>query len=238
MKKHFLILLFSLAVFGCSSLELEAVSTSTEETQRILALGLTHEENLIEAKKLKSKHKISVVTLQLTNARDEKIQKEIDLIESAKYSQMVLVSDNNSSFVGPRVTSVKKGILESDVETQTHFLTSSRNESGFLQHTLNIIIEHNSLNKRPYLSANLCDEWMRCEGVTSIEQELILISSKGSNCEASGCNFIEEMELNLSDSFLKDSLEKGFTMRFNSKRKSNKIEVTKAYLMGYFEVVK
>ena len=48
MKNRLLILLFSLAVFGCSSLELEAVSTSTEETQRILSMGLSHEENLKE----------------------------------------------------------------------------------------------------------------------------------------------------------------------------------------------
>ena len=81
MKKRLLILLFSLAVFGCSSLELEAVSTSTEETQRILSMGLSHEENLKEANKLPSKHMISVVTLQLTNARDEKIQEQVDIVQ-------------------------------------------------------------------------------------------------------------------------------------------------------------
>ena len=238
MKKYTLLILISFSFFGCSSIELEAVSTSEEETQRILALGLSHEENLIEANKLKNNHMISVVTLQLTNARDAKIQEELDLIESDKYSEMVIVSNNNLSFVGPKVNSVKKGILESDFEIQTYFLTSLRNENGELQDTLKIIIEHNSPKKRTYLSANLCDEWMRCEGVTSVAQELITTSSKGSNCVASGCNFIEEMELNLTGNFLKDSLDRGFTMRFNSKRKSNKIKVTKAYLMGYFEVAK
>ena len=59
---------------SCSSLELEAVSSSEEETQRILAMGLSHEENLIEASKLDTPHIISVVSLQLTNARDKKIQ--------------------------------------------------------------------------------------------------------------------------------------------------------------------
>ena len=74
MKKLILILSLSIALFGCSSIELEAMSTSAEETQRILDMGLTHEENLLEAKKLKSSHLISVVTLQLNNAKDDKIQ--------------------------------------------------------------------------------------------------------------------------------------------------------------------
>ena len=82
-------------------LELEAVSTSQDETNRILALGLSHEENLVEATaNLILPHMISVVTLQLTNARDEKIQAEIDLIESEKYSlKLVKVSDEWSQIL-------------------------------------------------------------------------------------------------------------------------------------------
>ena len=94
MKKYFLLTLISFALYGCSSIELEAVSTSAEETQRILAMGLSHEENLIEAKKLKSDLMISVVTLQLTNAKDEKIQAEIDKVESNKFSDLVNVSES------------------------------------------------------------------------------------------------------------------------------------------------
>ena len=152
---------------------------------------------------------------------------------------MVLISGNNSIFVGPKVVkSVKKGVLETDVEIQTHYLTSLRNENGLLQHKLIVSIEHNSLNKRAYLSATLCDEWMRCDGTTSVAQELIVTSSKGTNCISSGCIFLEEMTLNLKDNFLEDIIDKGFTIRFDSKRKSNKIKVSKAYLMGYLKVVK
>jgi len=239
MKNNFLVLLISLTIFGCSSIELEAVSTSEEETQRILAMGLSHEQNLNEAKKLKSNHMISVVTLQLTNARDEKIQEELDLVESAKYSEVIIVSDNGSNFIGPKVIEkVKKGVLEEDVEIQTSFLTSYRNEKGILQHKLNVSIEHNSPNKRTYLSANLCDEWMRCDGATSVAQELVVISSRASNCSTAGCNFIEEMELNFNENFIEDFVKKGFTIRFNTKRKSNKVKVSKAYLMGYLKVAK
>ena len=52
MKKYFLLTLVSFALYSCSSIELEAVSTSAEETQRILEMGLSHEDNLIEAKML------------------------------------------------------------------------------------------------------------------------------------------------------------------------------------------
>jgi hypothetical protein len=45
------------------------------------------------------------------------------------------------------------------------------------------------------------------------------------------------MELNLGDEFLRNVADKGITIRFNSKRKDNKIKVSKAYLMGYLMVV-
>ena len=50
------------------------------------------------------------------------------------------------------------------------------------------------------------------------------------------CDFKEVIELNLSNDFLRNVADKGFTIRFNSKRKSNKIKVSKAYLMGYLKV--
>ena len=89
MYKFFLIFLISFGIVGCSSLELGDAISSEQYTQRILDLGLSHEENLAEAKKLNTPHLISVVSLQLTNARDEKIQNEIDLIESEKFADQV-----------------------------------------------------------------------------------------------------------------------------------------------------
>ena len=87
MKNLLAIIPLLLILYGCSSLELDAVKSSEQETQRILALGLSHEENLAEAKKLDTPHMVSVVTLQLENARDEKIQAEADLEESNKYAE-------------------------------------------------------------------------------------------------------------------------------------------------------
>ena len=84
MKKFILLLSVLIGLSSCSSLELQALTSSEEETQRILALGLSYEENLIEASKLSDPHMVTVVSLQLANANDDKIQSEIDLIESEK----------------------------------------------------------------------------------------------------------------------------------------------------------
>ena len=239
MKKFFLLSFLSISLFSCSSLELEAVSSSEEETQKILALGLSHEENLVEASKLKSDHMISVVTLQLNNARDEKIKYQSDLIESNKIAEMVIASNDGLIFTGPEISNTISNILSTSPVLQNYYLKGSKSsKNGALKHKLNITYSYNSNKGRNYSSANLCDEWMRCEGVTSLAQELIVTSSKGTNCIASGCEFKEEMTLKLTDNFLKESINKGFTIRLNAKRKSNKIKVSKAYLMAYLQVAK
>ena len=131
MKKILQILLLSIGLIGCSSLELEPISSSADETQRILSLGLTHEENLIEASKLKSFHTISVVTGQLNKVRDEKIQAEVELAESKIFADMVIVSDNNSNFIGPKISeSIKKGILIGDIELQDYYLSGLKAQNG------------------------------------------------------------------------------------------------------------
>jgi len=239
MKKALLILLLSLGLLGCSNIQLEAVSTSAEETQRILAMGLTYEENLVEASKIKNNHTASVVKLQLTNARDEKIQAEIDLVESDKYANLVIVSGNKLNFIAPElVKTIKKGVLETDIDTQTLHLRGSKNDNGQLEHTLVVKIEHVSYDKRTYLSANLCDTWGRCEGD---QIEFNLISSSSTNCTTSACTHADEMEFNLSDEFLRSKINNaGFTdglnLRIYRKRFSNKVNVPSAYLSGYLKI--
>ena len=239
MKKLSIILILSIGLIGCSSIELEPISTSQEETNRILAMGLTHEENLAEAKKLKTAHMTSVVSLQLTNARDEKNQAEFDLIESEKYAALVEVSDNKSSFIGPElVKKIKKGVLETDIDTQTIYLRGNKNESGILEHVLNVKIEHISSNQRTYKSANLCDSWGRCEGSLL---EFNSISSNSSNCTTIGCNHAYVMGFNLSDEFLRSKVDaagytNGFTMRINRNRFYNKVNIPSDYLAGYLRI--
>lgn len=239
MKKILTLILLSFGLIGCSNIQLEAVSTSAEETQRILALGLTHEENLIEASKIKDNHKAKIVKLQLMNANDEKIQAEIDLIESTKYANSVVVSQNNLNFTGPDIVKIiKKGVLMTDIDTQTIRLKGSKNSNGELEHTLVVKIEHFSSNTRDYKSANLCDVWGRCDGDLV---EFNLISSNSSSCTTSACNHVDVMEFTFSDEFLRSKVEgsgftDGLTMKINRSRFSNKVNVPSAYLTGYLEV--
>ena len=239
MKKILITLFISFGLLGCSNIQLEAVSTSAEETQRILAMSLTHEENLVEASKIQNDHMASVVKLQLINAHDEKIQTEIDLIESAKYADLVIVSENKLNFIGPKlVKTIKKGVLETDIDTQTLHLRGTKNNTGKLEHTLVVKIEHVSYDKRTYSSASSCDAWGRCEGS---QLEFNLISSNSTNCTTSACNHVDVMEFNFSDEFLRSKVDHagftdGLTMRINRKRFSNKINVPSAYLTGYLNV--
>ena len=240
MKKILAVLLLSSGIIGCSNIQLEAVSTSAEETQRILEMGLTHEENLIEASKIQSDHMASVVKLQLINAHDEKIQAEIDLVQSNKYADSVIVSNNSLNFIGPEIVkTIKKGVLETDVDIQTMHLRGNKLDNGMIDHTLIVKIEHVSNNKRTYSSANLCDSWGRCDGDI---KELKLISSNSSNCSTVSCNHVDVMEFNFSDEFLRSKINEagfsdGLTMRINRKRFSNKVNLPSSYLVGYLKVV-
>ena len=234
--KNFLITLSILFILsGCSSLELEAVSSSEEETNRILALGLSHEDNLIEASKLNTPHLVSVVTLQLTNARDEEIQSKIDLIASEEFASMVTISNDGLNYIGSTVSEIKKtGVLETDIDTQNFHIEGIKNpNNGSIVHKLVLSVDHNSSNKRKYSSATLCDEWNRCD---SNKQEINFVSSSAANCSSSSCDYKEVMELSLSDNFLRKASNTGFKMKFNAKRKSNKVNVSKSYLMGYLKV--
>ena len=83
-------------------------------------MGLSHEDNLIEAKKLKSSHMTSVVILQLTNARDEKIQAEKDQVEATKFADLVNVFDDGSSFIGSQVSESLENSLSPGLNLQIY----------------------------------------------------------------------------------------------------------------------
>ena len=234
MKKYFLLILVSFALYSCSSIELEAVSTSAEETQRILAMGLSHEDNLIEANKLKSSHMTSVVSLQLTNARDEKIQAEMDQVEAEKFADLVNVLEGGTIFIGTEVSESLENSLSPGLDFQNFNLIGSKNlNSNIISHTLHVIFVHESNNKRDYLSANICDDWSRCD---SDKREINLVSVNATNCTSYSCKYEEVVELNLSDEFLNNSINNEIRIRFNAKKKSNLVIISKPYLMGYLKV--
>jgi hypothetical protein len=240
--KKFSILLMIFGLVGCSSIELGDSMSSEQYAQKILDLGLSHEENLIEASKLKTPHLVSVVSLHLTNARDEKIQHAIDLEESKKFAQLVIVLNNGKRFIGPEVTElIKTGVLSVDSDTQSYYLEGFRGQnSDNIEHKLKITIIHNSKNKRDYIGANACDQWGRCDDLkedgSNNKLELTALTSNASNCSSFTCNYSEAVEIKISEDFLMDSLEKNLNIRLISKKKSHKIKISKAYLMGYIKI--
>jgi hypothetical protein len=236
MKKIILLMSVLIGLSACSSLELQGATSSEEETQRILALGLSHEENLAEAGKLNDSHMITIVSLQLTNAHDDKIQAEIDAIESEKIADEVIVSSNGLNFVGPEISKSIASLLNVNPDLSNYHIEGSRNEtSNLMNHKLQLSFVHNSEKKRNYISANLCDAWSRCD---SNSLEIKNISATASNCTSSSCEYIEIVEINLTDGFLREYINKGFTIRFNSSKNSTKVKISRPYLMGYLQVAK
>ena len=242
MKKIFSFFLISAFLAGCSSIELGDALSSEQYTQKILALGLSHEENLIEASKLSTPHLVSVVSLQLTNARDEKIQDEIDLIESDKFASQVVISNNGLRFSGLEMSeSVQIGVLATESDLYNYYLEGTKgNNSDKIQHTLRLTVIHNSKNKRDYLSANLCDKWGRCEDFkedgSDNQLNIKVLSMNASSCTSNSCDYSETLEIKLTDKLLKDSIENGLNLKLISKKKSHKFKVSKPYIMGYSQV--
>ena len=75
MKKLLLILCLSFGLIGCASINsLDSIEFSASpaiaETKKILALGLTHSENLSEARKLKDPTLVSAVVQELKTRND------------------------------------------------------------------------------------------------------------------------------------------------------------------------
>ena len=238
MKKILQILLLSFGLSGCASLELEPVSSSQDETQRILALGLTHAENLIEASKLTDNHTISVVTGQLMRAEDDKNKAVLDAVNISKYAESVKVlnSDSEVKFEALQMSEAKRvGILIDDYDYHDYFIKGLKNKNtSLIQHQLNLKIKYTWKQRKNYSSASFCDKWQGCENVELLD--IVLISSSASNCGPIDCDYTEIMELNLSDDFLRDNMKDGFTVSFNSKKSTNEITVASDYIKGYLKV--
>ena len=234
MKKF--LLLFSLLFFlaGCSSLEIDPATSSEDEAQKILALGLSHEENLRMASKLGTPHLVKIVTLKLNNARDEKIQAAIDVEKSLEFAQQVKVSKDSNEFISKEISeSLQTGILSTDIDFLKYYFHGNRDlENDMITHKLHLNLVYNSSKSRGYNSLISCDNWNNCEQ----KIEIITSPARGSNCKNNSCDYQEVFEVDLTDKFLRNTIKDGFSMRLISDKRTNKIEIPKAYLMGYLKV--
>ena len=237
MKKILQFLLLSVGLSGCSSLVLEPVSSSQDETQRILSLGLTHAENLIEASKLNSSHTVSVVTGQLMKAEDDKNKAALDEVSISKYAESVKVlnSDSEVKYEGLQISESKRVGMLDDYEFQDYFLKGIKDKNtGLIQHQLFVKLQYTWSKLKNYSSASFCDKWQGCENEPQVD--ITLISSSASSCSPSECDYTEVMELNLTDDFLRSSMDDGFSVSFNSKKSTNEITIASDYLKGYLKI--
>ena len=237
MKKILQILLLSIGLTGCASLVLEPVSSSQDETQRILDLGLTHAENLIEASKLNSIHTVSVVTGQLMKAEDDKNKAALDEVSISKYAESVKVlnGDSEVKFEGLQMSESKRVGMLDEYEYQDYFLKGIKDKNtGLIQHQLFVKLQYTWSKRKNYSSASFCDKWQGCENEPQVD--ITLISSSASSCSPSECDYTEVMELNLTDDFLRSSMDDGFSVSFNSKKSTNEITIASDYLKGYIKI--
>jgi len=236
MKKILQILLLSLGIVGCSSLELTAMPSSETEVQRILSLGLSHDENLVEASKLSDSNMSLAVTNKLQKYEDQKNRGLIEANIEDEYAEKVEVLDDNSKYIASVISGTKTRSLLGDPEKQDYFLQGIKDKNNnSINHKLNFSITYNSDGRRNYLTANICDKWQGCENDSPVD--IALISSKAFGCSSFFCDYNEIVELDLSDDFLRESMEEGFSVSFNSKSsKKNKITVSSNYIKGYLKV--
>ena len=243
MKKILVILLFSFGLVGCSSIDLNGVisdmPSSNSETARILALGLTHEESLNEAGKIKESNMYNAVIGKLQKAEDKKNKDILDNSNAIEYAKNVKIieTDSEVKFESSLLSESKRiGILDEYDYHDYHFVSIKNKNTGLIQHKLQLSIKYKWKKLRNYSSASFCDKWQGCEDSEKIA--INLISSSASSCAPSECEYIEIVQLNLSDDFLRNNIEKGFSVSFNSKKATNKIVIATDYMKGYFQVVK
>ena len=157
--------------------------------------------------------------------------------QSENFANRVAILDNGSKFVGAEISeSLKVGILDTDIDRVSYYLEGNKKSgNGVFEHKLHLSLLYNSKQQRSYSEVSFCDKWNKCENKG---HELKTISSIATNCKKDTCDFTEVMDVAISHDFLNDALNKGFSMRLISKKKTNKIVISKGYLMGYLQMVK
>ena len=239
MKKLLQILLLSLGLIGCASESIKMVSPSDIESDRIIALGLTHEQNLVEARKLAEPDLAAAVIQELINRIEQGDNAIVEEENATEYAKNVIVTDNTDSqiqYKGPEIKERKKGVLLVDSDFQSFYLRGLKNKNNdLIEHQLHLSLKYTADNWRNYNTASFCDKWQGCGDEDQVN--ISLISSKASGCNNSSCDYNEIMELSLSDDFLRSNMDLGFSVKFNSKgSNTNKITLSPSYIKGYLKV--
>jgi len=243
MKKILLILILSIGLASCSSIKFEDIATPDSETSRILALDLTHEENLSEASKISDSHMSAVITGKLKRVEDQKNKAAIEAVSVNQYAENVKVTDGDFEikFEGSEISKSKKVGMLDNYEYQDYFIKGLKDKkTGLIQHQLHATLIYTWKKRRNFSSASFCDKWQGCENEEQVD--IVLISSSASSCTPSDCEYSEIVELNLSSDFLRNNKEEGFSINFNSTegytKATSKITIPSDYLKGYITIAK
>ena len=240
MKKIFQIILISFILIGCSSIDYSELTSPTSPTDdqisRILSLNLSYAESLNEANKIMNPDLAALVVKELEARKVQENTVNFQSEKVAEYIEKIKITNNNTIFSGPKISDTRKRGLLVNVDFQDYFLRGVINTSGEIEHQVHLSLKYTANQKRIYNSANYCDRWQGCSGGDKLD--ILLLSSNASNCESNFCDYNEKMSLNLSNDFLENSLDYGFSISFNSKRASNKITISAPYLIAYLQVAK
>ena len=177
----------------------------------------------------------SAVIKELNKRKIEAENNQVELENVVKYAEMVKVSENNLKFVGPKISDTKSRNVVGKAENLDYYLLGYKDNNGSIQHKINFSVTYTSDERRNYSSASYCDKWAGCDNES--QMDITLISLKASGCSSFDCDYNEIVEFDLSESFLKENMAKGFSIDFNSKASiSNKITIPSSYLKGYLKV--
>ena len=241
MKKIILILFLSIGLIGCSAIDYSELSMPKNpidtELERILALDLSYDDSIIEAKKNFNPDLVASV-VKILNER--KAKSDATILEAEivnEYAEKIQISDNKLKFVASKISDTQNRSMMGDPDTFDYFLIGIKdNNDSSTNHIVNLSITYKSEEKRSYSSASFCDKWNTCDDENSVN--INLISSKASGCSSTRCDYNEVVELDLTDEFLRKNMEKDLSIKFNSlASKSNKISFPSAYIKGYLKIV-
>lgn len=240
MKNLIQIIFLLLALVGCSSLELTEVKTADTEADRILSMGLSHEENLIMANKVSDPDLILGVISRLKKAETQKNEALLEVETTNKYVEMIQVlgpdGSGQTSYIGGSVTgSSNASLFNNQKDSYNYYLSGYEDKNGSFSHQLQISLEYISKNYRNYSSVYLCDKW-RCDELTKVD--LSILSTSANNCDSSSCIFTEVFKFDLSDSDLNNSMDSGLFIQINSEKDTNKIQISTAYIKATLKVIR
>ena len=241
MKNFLQILLLSIGLVGCSSIDyaeltkISPVSPANMQIDRILALNLSHTDSLIEANKLMDPVLVSNVVRELEARKLKAENIAIAAVKVANFAEMVNISEGGFKFSGPKISYIKTRNMIGKPENLDYFLLGLKDSNnGSILHKLNFSITYTSDEKRNYSSASYCDNWDGCDSENLMD--ITLVSLTASSCSSYDCDYTETMQLNLSDDFLRVNMKDGLSISFNSKKANNKITLTPFHLQGYLSI--